>query len=97
MMQRLSLLLAALAATARVSAKTTATTANSTVINVHLPTAVNSQAVMGSIMAVDATATSYFLTCPTSESSSDCGLGDGFEFVEGPSVLEIHMTEEVIG
>lgn len=78
-------------------AESSSSSATSSVINVQLPTAADAQNVMGSIMGVDATATSYYLTCPTDTSSTDCSLGDGFELVEGPSVLAIHMTESALG
>lgn len=74
----------------------TANSTTSSVIDIVLPM-LDSQTVMGSIVGVDATATSYFLTCPTSESSLDCGLGSGMEVVEGASVLEVHYTEGAIG
>lgn len=48
---------------------------------------------MGSIVGVEATATTYLLTCPTSVESASCDLGSGIELIEGPSVFEIHMTE----
>lgn len=97
MAQRTGLLLAALAS--GIYASTTASSsANATsTMTVILPMLDSQTAVMGSIMGVDATATSYYLTCPTSESSLTCGLGDGVELVEGPSVLEVHFTEESIG
>lgn len=97
MAQRSLFLLAALAS--GIHASTTASSsANATsTMTVLLPMLDSQTAVMGSIMGVDATATSYYLTCPTSESSLTCGLGDGVELIEGPSVLEVHFTEESIG
>lgn len=93
-MQRTLLpLLAALAgyATATTTASASAT---SSVIDLNLPNLVDGDAtVMGSVLGVDATATSYSLTCPTDSSSLDCGLGNGIEVVEGASVLEVHMTQ----
>lgn len=93
-MQRTLLpVLAALAGHA--AATTTASaTATSSVIDLNLPNLVDGDAtVMGSIMGVDATATSYSLTCPTDSASLDCGLGNGIQVVEGPAVLEVHMTQ----
>lgn len=91
-------LLAALAGSAYAATSSTATanSTTSTVIDILLPM-LDSQTVMASIEGVDATATSYFLTCPTSESSLDCGLGSGMEVVEGSSVLEVHYTESAAG
>lgn len=74
----------------------TANATTSSVIEITLPM-LDDQVVMGSIVAVDATATSYYLTCPTDESSADCGLGNGIDVVEGPSVLEVHLTESTVG
>lgn len=88
-------MLAALAGCAY-AATSTANSTTSTVIDILLPM-LDSQTVMASIMGVDATATSYFITCPTSESSVDCGLGSGMEVVEGSSVLEVHYTESAAG
>lgn len=73
----------------------TTSSATSTVIDITLPM-LDDQVVMGSIVSVDATATSYFLTCPTDESEADCGLGNGIGVVEGPSVLEVHMTQSAL-
>lgn len=93
-MQRTFLpLLAALASCAYAETTSSATTS---VIDIILPM-LDDQAVMGSIVSVDATATSYYLTCPTGESSTDCGLGNGIQVVEGPSVLEVHLTESSVG
>lgn len=90
-------LLAALATCAYAASSTaTANATTSTVIDVLLPM-LDSQTVMASVEAVDATATTYFITCPTSESSVDCGLGSGMEIVEGSSVLEVHYTESAAG
>lgn len=88
-------LLAALAGCAY-AASSTASANSTTVIDVLLPM-LDSQTVMASVQAVDATATTYFITCPTSESSVDCGLGSGMEIVEGSSVLEVHYTESAAG
>lgn len=91
-------LLAALAGSAYAATSSTATanSTTSTVIDILLPM-VDSQTVMASIEGVDATATSYFLTCPTGESSVECVLGSGMEVVEGPSVLEVHYTMGAAG
>lgn len=90
-------LLAALAGGAyAATSSATANSTTSTVIDILLPM-LDSQTVMASIEGVDATATSYFLTCPTSESSVDCGLGSGMEVIEGESVLEVHYTESAAG
>lgn len=85
--------LAALASRAYAEAANSTT---STVIDVILPM-IDDQTIMGSIMGVDATATSYYLSCPTDESSVNCALGNGIAVVEGPDVLEVHMTATSIG
>lgn len=90
MTQRTILMLAALASGAY------AADATST-IDVLLPMLNSQTAIMGSVMAVDATATTFYLTCPTDASSLTCGLGDGVELVEGDSVLEVHFTQSAIG
>lgn len=51
------------------------------------------QTILGSVVGVDATATTFFLTCPTDAVSLQCGLGKGLEIIEGPEVLEVHMTQ----
>lgn len=89
-------LLAALAGCSYAATSSASANASTTVIDILLPM-LDSQTVMASIEGVDATATSYFLTCPTSESSLDCGLGSGMEVVEGSSVLEVHYTESAAG
>lgn len=68
------------------------TYAQSTTIDLILPI-YSQEVVMGSIVGVEATATTYLLTCPTSVESASCDLGSGIELIEGPSVFEIHMTE----
>lgn len=92
-------LLAALAGCAcAATATATANSTTSTVIDIVLPMLnSDSQAVMASVEGVDATATSYYLTCPTDESSVNCVLGSGLEVVEGLSVLEVHYTELSVG
>lgn len=85
--------LAALASRAHAE---TANSTTSTVIDIMLPM-IDDQTIMGSIMGVDATATSYYLTCPTDESSVNCALGNGIAVVEGPEVLEVHMTAASVG
>lgn len=66
-------------------------------IDVTLPMLSQQTAVMGSIVGVDATATTFYLTCPTDASALTCGLGDGIELVEGDSTLEVHFTQSAIG
>lgn len=99
MAQQTLLLLAALgsAAYASTSASASSSADATSTMTVLLPMLDSQTAVMGSIMGVDATATSYYLTCPTGESSLTCGLGDGIELVEGASMLEVHFTEDSIG
>ncbi|KAI3399646.1 hypothetical protein diail_5994 [Diaporthe ilicicola] len=48
---------------------------------------------MASVMGADATATTFFLTCPTDGASLQCGLGEGMEVVEGSEIIEVHMTQ----
>lgn len=97
MSSRSILMLAALAGSAYAKTSSSSTTANATsTMEVILPM-LDSQTVMGSIMGVDATATTFFLTCPTDASALTCGLGDGIELVEGDSVLEVHYTQDTIG
>jgi hypothetical protein len=66
--------------------------ASSSVVDIILPM-LDPQTIMGSVVGVDATATTFFLTCPTDAVSLQCGLGKGLEIVEGPEVLELHMTQ----
>lgn len=66
--------------------------ASSSVVDIILPM-LEPQTIMASVVGVDATATTFFLTCPTDAVSLQCGLGKGLEIVEGPEVLEVHMTQ----
>lgn len=90
MTQRTILMLAALASGA-FAANATST------IDVLLPMLNAQTAVMGSIKGVDATATTFYLTCPTDQSDLTCGLGDGVELVDGDSTLGVHFTQSAIG
>ncbi|KAH8894551.1 hypothetical protein GQ53DRAFT_762636 [Thozetella sp. PMI_491] len=69
--------------------------AQSTVVSLILP-AYDAQTIEASVVAVDATATTYFLTCPTGESSNQCGLADGATVVNGPSVLQWDINGDTL-
>lgn len=47
----------------------------------------------GSVMAVSPGATTYFIECAEGTDASDCGLGGGNTFVNGPSTFARHATE----
>jgi hypothetical protein len=64
------------------------TLAQTTVVTLLLP-GFDNQAIEGSVIAADATATTYFLACPSGEDANDCGLATGLTAVEGPSTLSI--------
>lgn len=85
-------LLAASAGSVFAQSTSATTTESSSVIDIILPM-IESQTILGSVVGVDATATTFFLTCPTDSVSLQCGLGKGLELVEGPEVLEVHMTQ----
>lgn len=99
MAQRSILLLAALASgSAFAKTSSSESSAATSTMNLILPMLEDgSETLMGSIVGVDATATTFYLTCPTGESALTCGLGDGIELVEGDSVLEVHFTESGLG
>ncbi|POS76411.1 hypothetical protein DHEL01_v205198 [Diaporthe helianthi] len=84
-------LLAAFAAPALGHSASASSPASSSVMDIILPM-LQPQTIMGSVVGVDATATTLFLTCPTDAVNLQCGLGKGLEIVEGPEVLEFHMT-----
>ncbi len=67
----------------------------STVVSLLLPY-FDQQTVLGSVIAAGPTATSYFIKCPDAtdqQSAQDCGIGTGLTIVQGPSTLEIHLTD----
>ncbi|KAJ0114518.1 hypothetical protein J7T55_004761 [Diaporthe amygdali] len=92
MAQRTILPLLAVSASSVFAQSTTGSSASSSVVDIILPM-LESQTIMGSVMGADATATTFFLTCPTDAPSLQCGLGKGMEVVEGSEVLEVHMTQ----
>lgn len=49
--------------------------------------------IVASVIAAAPTATEYFLTCAVGTDASDCGLGNGVTFAEGPSTAAYHLTE----
>lgn len=85
-------LLAASAGSVLAQSASASSSASSSVVDIILPM-LEPQTIMGSVVGVDATATTFFLTCPTDAVSLQCGLGKGLEVVEGPEVLEVHMTQ----
>ncbi|KAG8166462.1 hypothetical protein KVR01_002151 [Diaporthe batatas] len=86
-------LLAASAASVVGQSTSASSSAGSSVVDIILPM-LEPQTIMGSVVGVDATATTFFLTCPTDAVSLQCGLGKGLEIVEGQEVLEVHMTQD---
>ncbi|KAJ9138135.1 hypothetical protein NKR23_g8778 [Pleurostoma richardsiae] len=65
---------------------------STSVVSLLLP-GFDSQTILASVISVEATATQYFIACPTDEDASECGIGPGATLVEGPSTYELHMTE----
>ncbi len=67
---------------------------STSVVSLILPDFDN-QTILASVISVEATATEYLLACPSGEDATDCGLGPGVTFLQGPSTLEMHLTESL--
>lgn len=50
--------------------------------------------IVASVVAAAPAATTYFISCGPGTDSTDCGFGPGLNFIEGPSTLGIHYTED---
>lgn len=50
--------------------------------------------IVASVVAAAPAATTYFVGCAPGTDSTDCGFGPGLNFVEGPSTLGLHFTED---
>lgn len=85
-------LLAASAGSVFAQSSSASSSESSSVVDIILPM-LEPQTILGSVVGVDATATTFFLTCPTDSVNLQCGLGKGLEIIEGPEVLEVHMTQ----
>ncbi|KAK4100280.1 hypothetical protein N658DRAFT_106065 [Parathielavia hyrcaniae] len=64
---------------------------STTVVDILMPMA-DPQTLLASVISADATATSYFISCPTVTSSEECGFADGLEVLNGPSTMNYAMT-----
>jgi hypothetical protein len=73
------------------AAQSLAQSSSTTTVTLLLP-GLDKQTVLGSVITAGPTATSYLLTCPTDAPDDECGLGSGFNFLQGPSTLELHAT-----
>lgn len=49
---------------------------------------------VASVVAAAPAATTYFVECATGTDATECGFGPGVTFIEGPSTLGLHFTED---
>ncbi|KAL1865366.1 hypothetical protein Daus18300_007256 [Diaporthe australafricana] len=50
--------------------------------------------IVASVISAAPQETTYFVTCAAGTDGSDCGFGPGITFVDGPSTLGLHITED---
>ncbi|GAB1316655.1 hypothetical protein MFIFM68171_06865 [Madurella fahalii] len=63
---------------------------STSVVTVKMPH-VEGPSVLGSVVEVFPTATSYVLTCPTGTDSTECGIPAGLSVLSGPSTMSYRI------